>query len=178
MNDQREPKPQVFIMRGIPGSGKSTFVKNMIKGQKWVVSADDFFMVDGVYQFEPKSIGEAHQACWLKFYNYIEKIWKAARNLGEVVDQRFRDITTVVVDNTNIHTHEISPYVLPAEARGFAVTIITIQCDPARAFKRNIHQVPGQVIERMYQDMQTTKFPAYYSHKEFLQETLSPEESR
>lgn len=34
----------VYIMRGLPGSGKSTMAKNMAGATGSVVSADDFFM--------------------------------------------------------------------------------------------------------------------------------------
>ena len=65
---QPQPQPQqqknvkeLVLMRGLPGSGKSTKAKK-IAGQIGVVfSTDDFFMVNGQYKYDPKMIGEYHQ---------------------------------------------------------------------------------------------------------------------
>ena len=52
----------VSIMRGPSGSGKSThakMIKNSLDNVE-IVSADDFFMVDGKYVYDVKMIGEYH----------------------------------------------------------------------------------------------------------------------
>ena len=50
----------LVLMRGLPGSGKSTKA-NKIAGEKGIVySTDDFFMVDGKYVYDVKMIGEYH----------------------------------------------------------------------------------------------------------------------
>ena len=55
---------RVIIMRGLPGSGKSTEAKSYILTHgAVVVSADDFFMVAGKYRYNPAKIGDAHVAC-------------------------------------------------------------------------------------------------------------------
>ena len=41
-------------------SGKSTLAKSLADPQ-YVFSTDDFFMVDGVYQFNRERIGQAHE---------------------------------------------------------------------------------------------------------------------
>ena len=43
----------LILVRGIPGSGKSTFAKEISYGFPFL-SADDFFMIEGKYQFDPK----------------------------------------------------------------------------------------------------------------------------
>src|ERR1035438_1858850 len=63
----------VFIMRGLPVSGKCSMVK-VIQDFYWkgvgdpiIASADDYFVVDGEYNYDRTKIGEAHKWCMGKF---------------------------------------------------------------------------------------------------------------
>lgn len=51
----------LYLIRGIPGSGKSTFAQNLYSfGMvEAVIEADDYFYTDGVYQFDPSMLGSA-----------------------------------------------------------------------------------------------------------------------
>lgn len=140
---------QIVILRGISGSGKSTMVGSEFP-MAVKVSADDFFMVDGEYRFDPSKLSLAHQACWRAFYAAIQA-----------------EAPLIVVDNTNTTVGEISPYVLPAQANGYSVKIITIECDPEVAATRNAHGVSPQVVRGMAQRLEEqTKFiPPYWTHE-------------
>ena len=48
---------RVLILQGLPGSGKSTFAE---KNGYACVSADQWYMEDGVYQYNRKNSGKAH----------------------------------------------------------------------------------------------------------------------
>jgi len=50
----------LYLVRGLPGSGKSTFARALSVN---CYSADDFFTRDGVYDFDPRLIGNAHLEC-------------------------------------------------------------------------------------------------------------------
>jgi len=51
----------LIIMRGLPGSGKSTKAK-LFAGEKGLIySTDDFFIIDGKYIYDPTKIVEYHQ---------------------------------------------------------------------------------------------------------------------
>lgn len=63
MSGQPQARPELVIVRGAPGSGKSTFAKNQFPNHK-VFATDDFFMVDGVYKYDKTKIGENHQKCF------------------------------------------------------------------------------------------------------------------
>lgn len=115
------------ILIGVSGSGKSTFAKSL--GIK-VVSADDYFMIDGRYEFDVNKLAEAHAYC-LK--QYVE------------LCQSGKD---VIVDNTNTSLVEIAPYVALGQAYG-EVECIFIDADWKLAAKRNSHGVGYQTIERM-----------------------------
>lgn len=114
---------QVKILSGVSGSGKSTYATNLqneneadMRGTYYctIFSADNYFMIDGEYRFDPAKLGEAHAKC---FREYIETL---------NADTTWCDL--VIVDNTNATVAEIAPYVLGAQAYGWDVEIITLMC--------------------------------------------------
>jgi predicted kinase len=68
-------KGNLILVRGIPGSGKSTFSK-LLGGEH--IETDMFFMKNGKYKFEPDKLKEAHlwcqQRCMLHMATKTEKI--------------------------------------------------------------------------------------------------------
>ena len=67
------PNLKLIIMRGIPGSGKTTLARKiedlaMRSGYKitGICSADDYFVKNGKYVFDGKKLGEAHKFCQSK----------------------------------------------------------------------------------------------------------------
>lgn len=149
----------VTILRGCPGSGKTTFIKNNFSKIGDVFSADHYFMKDGVYQFDHKKLGEAHGECLSDFTWWLTYSWT---KLG------------AVIDNTNISCIEIAPYYQLALAFGQDVKIITINIDPEAAFKRNQHGVPLKTIQSMHDrlEQQTKQFPKHWNHTQINAEGL------
>lgn len=127
---------KVTILRGISGSGKSTYAKENYPEDS-IVSADDFFMVDGEYRFDPEDLSLAHASCFSDAITRLETC---------------RD---VVIDNTNTSVWEISPYVLLAQAYEAQIEIIRVDCDPAVAAARNTHGVPLSTVFAMAARMET-----------------------
>lgn len=119
---------KVTILRGVPGAGKSTYIKNNLSGAI-VCSADHYFIKsDGQYVFDATKLGEAHGQCLRIFEHELLN--------GE---------PHVVVDNTNINAVDIAPYAALALAHGYQLEIITLKVDPDVAHARNIHGVPHRV---------------------------------
>ena len=138
-------------MRGLPGSGKSTWIReNLNYGILCVCSADDFHMVDSVYRYDPKNIGAAHGACLRKFTEVLI--------YGKKVDN-------LVVDNTNATAIEIAPYARLCEAFGIEFEIIHLNCSFETAYIRNTHQVPPQTILAMLGNLTTEKLPWKFTVK-------------
>lgn len=136
MDKHTLPNPTMFIMRGLPGSGKSTLAKKIVEQHAAVLcSADDFFMINGQYMFDPTKLHKAHSTCQDK-----------ARNaLGNG--------SHVVIDNTNVRQREVSVYFKIAEEMNAFVILLQPDTpwafDVDECFKRNTHNVPREVIQRM-----------------------------
>lgn len=152
---------KVIIMRGLPGSGKSSYASQFATYH--VVSADDYFhgirrlltpserlsaIARKPYVHNALNLPLAHQQCFRFFLELVRES---------------EEIAGVIVDNTNLNAWEVSPYVLSAESYGHDVEIVQFDCDPATAFKRNIHRVPLQVIDRMADVLRADRLPHWYN---------------
>jgi predicted ABC-type ATPase len=130
--------PRCVILSGPSGAGKSTVAKNLTASLPRVcyaiLSADDFFTKrgNGVYDFDPKLLPEAHKACYLDFVSAI--------NIR---------VPLVIVDNTNISGWEIAPYYRYAEVMGYDVSITKLIVRPEVCAARNVHGVPAKAVESM-----------------------------
>lgn len=148
----------VIILRGISGSGKSSLIDHFIRhrdpkeelspartpAQKFldslrqtayrvVYSADDYFMVDGEYKFDPRHLPVAHQRCLRAFSRGL--VDASVTGLGDKTH-------TLVVDNTNTTLVEVLPYVALAEAFAQELHVVTLVKDPVACLTRNRHGVP------------------------------------
>lgn len=123
---------KVVVLRGIPGSGKSTYAMAVLKAQVptgdegLIVSADRYFEHDKQYRFDPTKLREAHQQCQR---NYLYAVSKDYYHM-------------VVVDNTNVKAEDMAIYVDVAIALEHDLDIVTFVCPPALGHKRNVHGVP------------------------------------
>lgn len=84
-----------FIIRGAPGTGKSVKALEIAASipNTIIVSADDYWMVDGKYVFDASRLGDAHAQCFRQFSEAVA----AGRN--------------VIVDNTNLNYKDICKYI-------------------------------------------------------------------
>lgn len=142
---------KVYIMRGLPGSGKTSWINRYLPGNTNVFSADFYHMTEeGVYQFDPKRASHAHNEC-LRSYD-----------ICLMLEMEHHALLPVAVDNTNILAWELAPYVRLAEIRGFEYEILHFLCDPETSIKRNIHTVPATTILRMHQDLLREELPPWW----------------
>ena len=122
---------QVLILSGLPGAGK-TYLCKLLPAHAMKVSADDYFMCSGKYDFNPTLLPKAHNHCLSLFVASIKDSEKL-----------------IVVDNTNLSAWEIAPYYRLAEVNGYRPTIIRCYCDPYKAFLRQVHGVPAHQFFNM-----------------------------
>lgn len=143
----------IWIMRGLPGSGKSTeariiCVRALANGvQEIVICSTDSFFINKAdeYVFDASKLGAYHGANQYK------------------VEQHMRMSTSViVVDNTNTTSKEMKPYLDLAHRYGYKVWYHIMGAEElydndgvfseeyiAMCVKRNTHGVPREAIERM-----------------------------
>ena len=113
---------KLVLIRGLPGSGKSTMARAMAADGFVHLEADMFFTVDGVYTYDAARIREAHHWC--------QKKTRQELSAGQ----------RVVVSNTFTQLHEMEPY----QDMGTEVCVMEASgCWP------NTHGVPAEKVEMM-----------------------------
>jgi predicted kinase len=117
-----------MLIRGLPGSGKSTVAKLFDKALHF--EADMYFLdADGNYHFDASKIKNAHNWC-----------------RHSVMDAMKEGHPIVVVSNTFTQEWEMEVYYLLAEELGYRVTSMIVE---NRHEGKNIHGCPDDKIEKM-----------------------------
>lgn len=123
----------LLIIRGVSGSGKSTFanlVSSYCKDEIMhsIHTADDFFIDNqGNYNFDVQKLGKAHEWC-------INSVKIAMDFFGRPL---------VIVANTSTTEKEIQPYLDLAKQYEYNVVSIVLE---NRHGQPNIHSVPEETL--------------------------------
>jgi len=117
----------LIIVRGIPGSGKTTFAEMICK---IVFSADDYHTdKDGNYNWKPENVGKAHEWCQAQTAKAME-----------------RGVSKICVANTSTTEREMRPYRRLAQKFGYKVFSIVVE---NRHGGNNTHDVPAETLTKM-----------------------------
>ena len=120
----------LILLRGVSGAGKSTVAELFTDAH--IISTDDFFMVDGKYQFDANSLVENHMKC--------TALADKAMNIAEDNDVNH----TLIVHNTFTKQWEMTPYMILAEKYHYTVHTIIVE---NRHGSNSIHDVPADSIK-------------------------------
>ncbi|XP_029182710.2 NEDD4-binding protein 2-like isoform X1 [Acropora millepora] len=126
----------LIMIRGLPGSGKSTLAQKLKGAHGIVLSTDDYFYRNKHYKFDATALGEAHE-------------WNQRRAKKALEKQ----ISPVIIDNTNTQCWEMRPYALMGTRLGYHIKIM----EPDNSWKwnvkelarRNQHGVGAETIAKM-----------------------------
>lgn len=136
-------KPVLIIIRGIPGSGKSTFAtKKLIPEYEKLgmtvghFEADQFFMKDGKYMWDPTKLFMAHKDCQRK----------AEASL------KTNDVT--IVSNTFVRVKDMIPYIQMGEAAGAEIEVYR-----SKGNFGSIHNVPDESVKNMQATLDKNPYP-------------------
>lgn len=140
------PTQELIIMRGIPGSGKSTRSKQLV-GFGEIHSTDALIEASGDYrEFFQKMIDSK---------SYMALGWKHKKNLKNALQAVSDGISPVIIDNTNIKHVDAKAYVEGALMLGLADENIKFEdvgtggLDAEALAIRNTHGVPLDKIKSM-----------------------------
>lgn len=113
----------LHIIRGLPGSGKSTYAKSL---GYFHVEADMFHQSEGKYDFNVANLKKAHNFC------------------QDMVEEAMSHGVEIVVSNTFTTCSEMEPYFWMAERMGYDVKVYHMQNSYG-----SIHNVPATTLQKM-----------------------------
>jgi len=119
---------KLVLVRGIPGSGKSTWAKAQAKAYPNAThrEADMFFEASGEYQFDPTLLGYAHEWCY-------------SNTVFDLLSGK-----DVFVSNTFTKNWEMEKYIAIGVRLGCEITVVEMKTNYG-----SIHDVPEAKIQQM-----------------------------
>ena len=134
MDTNIEKQGDLILLRGLPGSGKTTLADIILQqpnnNPQEILSADDFFEdKNGVYNFDVSKLKEAHNYCQFRCSERMRQ-------------QKSR----IVVANTFTQEWEMDEYFKMAERYNYRVHTVIVE---NRHGNENIHGVPKDKLQQM-----------------------------
>jgi len=134
--------PACILMRGLPGSGKTTAARKIVRDrnlephQSRIFAADDYFCKDGVYRFDVSHAANSYA-------------WNRQRAQAAFAKR----VELIVIDSCNTTVYEMRDYARMADEKAYAIEICEMDTPWAwkldELVRRNIHGMPRRSIERM-----------------------------
>ena len=131
----------LIILRGLPGSGKTTLAKVLSENGKYpVFSVDDYFtdIITNEYKFE---FDKNHLA-----YKQCEENAKLSLQKG---------IPKIFIDNAFTLEWELEPYFKLASEFNYRIFVITVE---NRHKNKNIHEISDEQLKKMAEKYKVVLF--------------------
>lgn len=121
----------LILLRGLPGSGKTTLAGVLSEGGKYpVFSVDDYFTdTNGRYCFRFQDNHLAYKQCEDRVRNAMHE-----------------GFPTIIIHNTFTMEWEMEPYFKMSVENGYRVHVVTVE---NRHGSDNLHDIPVEQVERM-----------------------------
>ncbi len=132
---------KVYIMRGLPGSGKTSWVA------KNVPNYTGYFSVD---RERTTHTGYAKDITWQRKCQYHNDV---LAHFAKCVSRGNKD-EIYVVDNCNLEVHMIAPYYRLAEAFDYEIEIVEMQTPLSICESRNLHGVTYQQLTQLSENIE------------------------
>lgn len=126
------PINTVFVLRGIPGCGKSTLSDKLflyaesVGIEKTICNADEWFYVNGEYRWDDRELSKAH-----------------AYSRGQFALAMLEKHEVIVVDNTNFKREHVMWYVDQAKSWRYHVVVVQwmpeYESDAHEMTRRSLH---------------------------------------
>jgi len=128
----------LILLRGLPGSGKSSFAKFIwVKGV--VCEADKYFYDEqGNYNFDITKLGAAHKWCQDQCEQYMKENQANSKYYPEIV-----------VSNTSTTEKELKPYLDLAAKYDYKVVSLIVENRHGSGEETNIHGVGKEILDKM-----------------------------
>lgn len=146
---------KLYLLRGLPASGKSTFIKNNHLEQ-YTISTDEirklYCSADNKWDFNENRVVKAIDQ---------DNDKKVFAMINEILENRFKNENTTIIDATNISVRNLNSYYKLAKKYNYRVNVVDFTKVPLEEIKeRNKEReivVPENVIDRMYKKLIETK---------------------
>ncbi len=125
-------KHALILLRGLPGSGKTTLAKVLSENNTYpVFSVDDYFTneITGEYLFNFQNNHLAYKQC--------EMLTK---------DAMLQSISKVIVHNTFTTEWELEPYFKLASSYNYLLFVVTVENYHEQ---KNVHEVSDEQLQKM-----------------------------
>jgi predicted kinase len=133
MSEQRD----LYLIRGVQGAGKTSFVDSIRRSEDVMVAQDDFMLDEqGKYVFDWRRIEEVRDKC-----------------MGVVEDAMKGGVQRIFVHNTFVRAEHLEPYFTLAKKHAYRRFSVVVE---NRHGNTDVHNVPKDIVENKRREFEVS----------------------